>query len=218
MAVAVEIINPELWGHLLGEFGREPDSRTQRINHEMHNAFEAGFGAFARFHERLEFSDAQTVRKYMACMPDPNSRGEHVILVAENLIHPATDFTTRFERDRYDMHGDMVPGERTFHQRVAVQLRLRTWRRDPNHQGSPDWHGHFRIKYWGSLASSRQPSNIPSLHIVTEADWRGSKSTTLSFPVNRGNPSITAGHIEHALGIAIPLISAGFRIPPVHIL
>lgn len=204
MAVAVEIINPELWGYLLGVHGQQPDSRTQEINQAIFDAFETGFEAFAEFRESLEPQGFAAVRKYLASMSDPDHPStDVVILIAENLLHPGTNHQARNPRDRYDIPGDMVADEYTFHPNVAAQLRLRAWRRDPNHQGGPPWHGDVRIRY----------GLIPSLFVTTEEDRRGFKFTNLSFPVNREDPSITAGQIGLALKVAKSLILAGFQGP-----
>lgn len=213
MTTSVEIISSELWGHLLGKYEKDTDPRTQHINQAMLAALKAGFTAFADFREGLEPKGFRAVRKYLASMPDTERpAADVVILVAENLLHPDTNYQARDVHDRYDMPGDMVPGEHTFHRGVAAQLRISLWRRDPNRLG-PEWNGHVRIRHWGVISPHLQPYGIiPSFHASSEQDDRTSAPlTTVSFPATREAPSETARHIRLALTVAKPRILAGFQ-------
>lgn len=202
MTTSVEIISPELWGHLLGEFGRKPDLITQRINGEMHEVLSAGLGVFANFREGLEPQGFRAVRKYLS-VTDPDHPSQNaVILVVENLLHPSTDYPAHNERERYDMAGDITAGERTFHPKVAAQLRMRLWRRDPAHLG-PDWHGDVRMRYWGEATSVSR---------TNEEGW-GKVFISVIFSIDRTNPSQTAQHIKHILESAKPQILRGYAHP-----
>lgn len=203
MQATLEIITAELWGHLLGEHGLNPDQRTQDINQQMHYALEAGFGVFERFHEPLRTQDGfSAIRKYLASGADKDHPTQDtVILVVENLLHPSTNYNSRNSRDRYDIAGDMETGEHTFHPNVAAQLRMHIWRGNPNRQEGTPWHGDIRIRYWGEVLSIAR---------VNDYGW-GRNFTSVTFPVNREDPFQTSQHIKQILEAAKPQILAGYR-------
>ncbi len=185
----------------------DDDPRDQKIR----SSLEAGFEAFGRYcAETLEPQELSLVTKHRIGLGDPIMPGWSYLLLLRNAVWNTSRFDSKTQWQRYDVPGEMIDREFTWHPNVAVSFRERFWR---NLTDVEKWTGDVRIRFWGEFPHQQFGSFPPGMSAALEGGF-GRNFTTVTFPIYKAEQPQTATVINKVLRAAYPRITGGYRLLP----